>query len=113
MDASLEKVIVVDMYDRESGEIITKVVPDIKGKMLRKEVRTHVATGSTIHRREPRLRPVAGAGLPAQGAHPQQERVRAWRRSREHAGRLLLNPQAFDPLDPRLDFRAARAEVFG
>lgn len=47
--ASLEKVIVVGMYDRESGEVITKVVPDIKGKTLRKEVRTHVAKGSTIH----------------------------------------------------------------
>lgn len=52
--SSAEKVAVLGMYDRESGEIISKVVPNAKGLTLRREVRRHVKKGSTIHTDENR-----------------------------------------------------------
>lgn len=52
--ASNEKTAVIAMYDRESGEIISKVVSDGKGLTLRREVRRHVKKGSTLHTDENR-----------------------------------------------------------
>ena len=46
--ASLEKTAVFAMYDRESGEVISKVVPNVRGTTLRKHIRQHVTKGSTI-----------------------------------------------------------------
>lgn len=47
--ASLEKTAVLAMVDRETGEVISKVIPNALGVTLRKEVRAHVTKGSTIH----------------------------------------------------------------
>ena len=37
------------MIDRESGEVVSSVIPDTKGTTLRAQIRQHVAKGSTIH----------------------------------------------------------------
>jgi len=42
------KAIVFAMQDRD-GDLIAKVVPDVKGKTLKTEIEMHVAKGSTIH----------------------------------------------------------------
>ena len=45
----LEKTVVFAMLDRETGEVISKVVPDSTGKTLTGEIEAHVVKGSTIH----------------------------------------------------------------
>jgi transposase-like protein len=47
--SSLAKTSVIAMYDRESGEVISQVVPNIRGYTLRQVVRRHVRKGSTLH----------------------------------------------------------------
>jgi len=44
-----EKTIVFAMLDRETGEVISQVVPNTTGLTLRAQVRKHVKKGSTIH----------------------------------------------------------------
>ena len=43
------KTIVFTMVDRESGEFISKVVPDASAKSLVTEIEAHVVKGSTVH----------------------------------------------------------------
>jgi hypothetical protein len=57
--AKSNKTTVFAMLDRESGEVISKVVPDAKGKTLKREIDKHVLDGSTIHNR--RARRILGA----------------------------------------------------
>lgn len=47
--AKSNKTIVFAMLDRETGEVISKVVPDAKGLTLRKHVRANVTKGATLH----------------------------------------------------------------
>lgn len=45
----LKKTAVMAMLDRDTGEVISYVVPDSRGWTLRAIIRKHVAKGSTIH----------------------------------------------------------------
>jgi transposase len=59
----LKKTAVFAMLDRETGEVISYVVPDSRGWTLRAIIRKHVTKGSTIHTDEWRAyKPLAKMG---------------------------------------------------
>ena len=95
------KTIVFAMLDRETGEVISKVVPNASNSTLHPEIERHVTKGSTSTPTNSHLRCVAKLGY-GRGRQPRHKEYARGDSARELAGRLLFDLQTVDPLDPHL-----------